>query len=63
MRGRTLGPEARARTSFMGQMHDLQLFESYLQQMILYFALGEGQGYVGPLESENVLGLQSRGML
>ena len=41
----------------MGQMHDLQLFERYLQLRVLCIALREGQEYTGISESQNVLGL------
>lgn len=54
-----LGYAARARTPFMSQRHDWQLFQRYLQLRILCIALREDQGYFGISESQNVLALLS----
>lgn len=46
----------------MGQVHDLQLFKSYLQPKILCITLEEEQGLLGTSEPENVLGLETVGI-
>lgn len=46
----------------MGQVHDLQLFKSYLQPRILCITLEEEQGLLGTSEPENVLGLETLGI-